>query len=166
MDPSPPCVYKRNPLLRSFSFCNNKEEENSDLSLSPFLLLGLQQELWISLFQQLLLSLVTEPELSLFSLIFSVVLKETLSRKRFDLIEAYHIEIMAKEEEPQMLLRDHYILSTYTSPSCLQLPQATATHYEIKSSIIHMLPSFHGLNNEDPYKHLDEFLEICSTIKL
>lgn len=29
-----------------------------------------------------------------------------------------------------------------------------------------MLPSFYGLNNEDPYKHLDEFLEICSTIKL
>jgi len=29
-----------------------------------------------------------------------------------------------------------------------------------------MLPSFYGLNNEDPYKHLDEFLEICTTVKI
>jgi hypothetical protein len=73
---------------------------------------------------------------------------------------------MTKEEEPSMLLRDHYIPFIYTSPPCLLFLQTTTTHYEIKSSIIQMLPSFHGLNNEDPYKHLDEFLEICSTIKL
>ena len=29
-----------------------------------------------------------------------------------------------------------------------------------------MLPSFYGNTNEDPYKHLDEFLEICSTVKI
>lgn len=28
-----------------------------------------------------------------------------------------------------------------------------------------MLPSFYGLSNEDPYKHLDEFLEICTTVR-
>lgn len=39
-------------------------------------------------------------------------------------------------------------------------------NYEIKSSIIQMLPSLYGLNNEDPYQHIDEFLEICSTIML
>jgi hypothetical protein len=73
---------------------------------------------------------------------------------------------MAGEEEPLMLLRDHYIPSTYTSLSGPKLPQTTETHYEIKSSIIQMPPSFHGLYNEDPYKDLDEFLKICFTIKL
>ena len=29
-----------------------------------------------------------------------------------------------------------------------------------------MLPSFYGNTNEDPYKHLDEFLQICSTVKI
>jgi hypothetical protein len=29
-----------------------------------------------------------------------------------------------------------------------------------------MLLSFYGLNNDDPYKHLDEFLEIYSTINM
>jgi hypothetical protein len=73
---------------------------------------------------------------------------------------------MAGEGERPVLLRDHYLPSTYYSPSCLQLPNVTVANYEIKSSIIQMLPSFYGLNNEDPYKHIDEFLEIYSTIKL
>ncbi|KAF7844320.1 uncharacterized protein G2W53_001225 [Senna tora] len=29
-----------------------------------------------------------------------------------------------------------------------------------------MLPSFYGLSSENPYKHIDEFLEVCSTFKL
>jgi hypothetical protein len=73
---------------------------------------------------------------------------------------------MAEEVARTTLLRDRYVPSTYTSPSCLQLPNVTAAHYEIKSSIIQMLPSFYGLDNEDPYKHLDEFLEICTTFKM
>ena len=46
------------------------------------------------------------------------------------------------------------------------MPPIEATQYEIKSIIIQMLPSFYGLNNEDPYKHMDEFLEMCLTIKI
>ena len=46
------------------------------------------------------------------------------------------------------------------------MPPVEAAQYEIKSSIIQMLPSFYGLTNEDPYKHLNEFLEICSTVKI
>lgn len=38
-----------------------------------------------------------------------------------------------------------------------------ATHYEIKTSMIIMLPSFHGIENEDLYKHLDEFLVLWNT---
>ena len=41
-----------------------------------------------------------------------------------------------------------------------------ALHYEIKSSIIQMLPSHYGLSNEDPYRHIDEFLEIFCTIRI
>jgi len=72
---------------------------------------------------------------------------------------------MAKESKP-VLLKDHYIPSTYTPSSCLQLPHIMAAQYEIKSSIIQILSSFYGLNNEDPYKHLDKFIEICSTMRL
>ena len=62
-------------------------------------------------------------------------------------------------------LREYFTPSTYTSPSCIRLPTVAAAQYEIRSSVIQMLPSFYGLRNENPYKHLDEFLEICSTVK-
>ncbi|XP_059623205.1 uncharacterized protein LOC132266369 [Cornus florida] len=65
-----------------------------------------------------------------------------------------------------MTLRDHFVPSTYISPSCIVMPNVEAHHYEIKSTIIRMLPIYHGFDNEDPYKHLDELLEICSTIKM
>ncbi|CAN6446755.1 unnamed protein product [Victoria cruziana] len=29
-----------------------------------------------------------------------------------------------------------------------------------------MLPSFHGLASEDPYRHLDEFLDVCATVSI
>ncbi|MQM10721.1 hypothetical protein Taro_043623, partial [Colocasia esculenta] len=45
-------------------------------------------------------------------------------------------------------------------------PKIPANHFEIKPGTIQMLPSFYGNPNEDPYKHIDEFLEICSTIRI
>ncbi|RDY12259.1 hypothetical protein CR513_02959, partial [Mucuna pruriens] len=38
--------------------------------------------------------------------------------------------------------------------------------YELKSGLIHLLPKFHGLAGEDPYKHLKEFHVVCSTMRL
>ena len=63
-------------------------------------------------------------------------------------------------------LKDYFIANQYQPSSCIQLLQHQAIQYEIKSSTIQMLPSFYGNTNEDPYKHLDEFLEICSTVKI
>ena len=36
---------------------------------------------------------------------------------------------------------------------------------ELKSGLIHLLPSFHGLENEDPHKHLKEFHVVCSSMR-
>jgi hypothetical protein len=41
-----------------------------------------------------------------------------------------------------------------------------AAHFEIKPNTIQSLPYFLGLNNENPYELLDEFLEKSSTNKL
>ena len=38
-------------------------------------------------------------------------------------------------------------------------------HYDIKSSVIPLLSYFYGLTNEDTDKHVDEFLEVCFTVK-
>ena len=63
-------------------------------------------------------------------------------------------------------LQDHYISPTYITPSCLRLPDVTATHYEIKPSTIHSLLAFLGLTHKNPYDFLSEFQTICSTIQL
>jgi hypothetical protein len=36
---------------------------------------------------------------------------------------------------------------------------------ELKTGLIHLLPSFHGLANEDPYKHMTEFHMVCLGMK-
>jgi len=69
-------------------------------------------------------------------------------------------------EETAKPMKEYFTPSTYTTTSCIRIPNTNANHYEIKSSIIQLLPSFYGLNNEDPYKHLYEFLKVCSTVKI
>jgi len=85
--------------------------------------------------------------------------------KRNSRLRAHSKSHMDEETKPVML-RDHYVPSTYTPTSNLQLPDITVAHFEIKSGFIQMLPLFYGLSTEDPYMHLDEFIETCSTIRL
>jgi hypothetical protein len=72
----------------------------------------------------------------------------------------------AMGDDNPMTLRDHYLPTTYTSPTFLRLLDITTAHYEIMPRIIQSLPSFAGLCTENPYNFLSEFLAICSTIKL
>ena len=38
-----------------------------------------------------------------------------------------------------------------SSHSCMVLPPTNATHYDLKPHVIQMLPSFYGLEHENPY---------------
>ncbi|RDX81100.1 hypothetical protein CR513_38267, partial [Mucuna pruriens] len=52
-------------------------------------------------------------------------------------------------------------------PWCIQCPPLEpAQSYELKSSVIHLFPKFHGLAGEDPHKHLREFHVVCSMMRL
>ncbi|CAN6454849.1 unnamed protein product [Victoria cruziana] len=66
---------------------------------------------------------------------------------------------MPAREEPPQLLKELFIPIEYDRGAGGMGPQIGATHYKIKESTISMLPSFHGLQSEDPYRHLDEFLD-------
>ncbi|RDX67630.1 hypothetical protein CR513_53470, partial [Mucuna pruriens] len=58
------------------------------------------------------------------------------------------------------------MLDVVYQPWCIQYPQLEpAQTYELKSSLIHLLPKFHGLVGEDPHKHLKEFHVVCSTMR-
>ena len=47
-------------------------------------------------------------------------------------------------------------------PLCITFP-ALEVAFELKSGLIHLLPTFCGLASEDPYKHLKEFHVVCSS---
>ncbi|XP_051140016.1 uncharacterized protein LOC127257623 [Andrographis paniculata] len=51
-------------------------------------------------------------------------------------------------------------------PLCINFPTLKNTvAFELKSGLIHLLPSFHGLAGEEPQKHLQEFDVVCSSMK-
>ncbi|KAH9750378.1 hypothetical protein KPL71_013853 [Citrus sinensis] len=67
--------------------------------------------------------------------------------------------------QAEKTLREYFSPLAANQPSCIVLLQTTATHFELKPSVIQLLPSFHGLEREDPYLHIKEFLDICSTFR-
>nr|XP_027067508.1 uncharacterized protein LOC113693131 [Coffea arabica] len=51
-------------------------------------------------------------------------------------------------------------------PLCITFPSLNDnTSFELKFGLIHLLPSFHGLPGEEPYKHLQEFDVVCNSMK-
>ncbi|KAF7810327.1 DNA-directed DNA polymerase [Senna tora] len=69
-------------------------------------------------------------------------------------------ESMAEEKT----LREHVAPQVNQGPLCIATPTLQAP-LELKSGLIHLLPKFRGLMNEDPYQHLKEFHVVCSNIK-
>lgn len=67
---------------------------------------------------------------------------------------------------PPRLLCELFILNEYNQGMTTTGPEIEATHYEIEASMINMIPSFHEIENENPYKHLDEFLDICGVVRI
>ncbi|CAN6454679.1 unnamed protein product [Victoria cruziana] len=64
------------------------------------------------------------------------------------------------------LLRKFFVPSEYDRGSGGVGPLVGPNQYEIKAATINMLLSFHGLANEDLYRHLDLFLDVCATVKI
>nr|XP_029117740.1 uncharacterized protein LOC114913285 [Elaeis guineensis] len=48
-------------------------------------------------------------------------------------------------------------------PLCIEYPILDAA-FELKSGLIHLLPTFRGLVGEDPHKHLKDFYVVCSSL--
>ncbi|CAN6679380.1 unnamed protein product [Malus baccata var. baccata] len=53
------------------------------------------------------------------------------------------------------------------APLCIQYPaaaQGKTNEFELKSSLLHHIPKYHGLSMEDHNKHLKEFEVVCSSM--
>ena len=62
-------------------------------------------------------------------------------------------------------LRELFAPVATSSHLCIVLLPTNATHYDLKTHVIQMLPSFYGLDHENPYSHVTKFKNICATTK-
>ncbi|KAK8706192.1 hypothetical protein V6N13_049767 [Hibiscus sabdariffa] len=61
-------------------------------------------------------------------------------------------------------IRELAAAPTVQQPLCITFPQGE-TPFQLKTGLIHLLPTFHGLPSESSHKHLTEFHLVCSSMK-
>ena len=59
-------------------------------------------------------------------------------------------------------MRDHIHPHRVSAPSCI-IPHADDV--VVRPYLVPLLPTFHGMENENPYTHIREFEEVCTTFK-
>ena len=59
-------------------------------------------------------------------------------------------------------MRDHIHPPRVSAPSCI-VPHIDDVN--VRSYLVPLLPTFHGMENENPYTHIQEFEEVCMTFK-
>jgi hypothetical protein len=73
-------------------------------------------------------------------------------------VKAWHVDFTTS-------LRDLFTPIAISFHSCIVLPPTNTTHFDLKPNVIQLLPSFHVLDNENPYGHVKEFKDIRATFK-
>ena len=59
-------------------------------------------------------------------------------------------------------MRDHIHPPRVSAPSCIMPPVDDVV---VRPYLMPLLPTFHGMENENPYTHIREFEEVCTTLK-
>ncbi|KAK9058199.1 hypothetical protein SSX86_023039 [Deinandra increscens subsp. villosa] len=70
---------------------------------------------------------------------------------------------MAVENQDEQTLREWATHDVTQHPLCITYPDME--NFELKSGLIHLLPTFRGVENEDPHKFFKEFHVVCSGMK-
>ncbi|KAJ9555676.1 LOW QUALITY PROTEIN: hypothetical protein OSB04_010290 [Centaurea solstitialis] len=68
---------------------------------------------------------------------------------------------MAKDEQTLRQLATQDVAQT---PICIRYPTGNQ-NFALKTGLVHLLPTYHGLENEDPNKHLKQFHIVCLSMK-
>ena len=59
-------------------------------------------------------------------------------------------------------MRDHIHPPRVSAPSCIIPPTEDVA---VRPYLLLLLPTFHGMENENPYTHIRDFEEVCITFK-
>jgi len=72
---------------------------------------------------------------------------------------------IAEKQIPPKQLKEYFTPATYDAHTSTHIPIATGP-FEIKHSLIQMVPPFYGLESENYFKNVDAFSEICFIVFL
>ena len=64
--------------------------------------------------------------------------------------------------EPPIKLKATYMPTRMGMNSCIVMPEDSGK-FTVRSGVIQILPTFHGMESENPYLHVKEFENVCST---
>ena len=67
-----------------------------------------------------------------------------------------------RESNAYRSMRDHIHPPRVSAPSCIIPP---AEDVAVRPYLVPLLPTFHGMENENPYTHIRDFEEVCITFK-
>ena len=67
-----------------------------------------------------------------------------------------------REPNAYRSMRYHIHPPRVSSPSCI-IP--SAKNVAVRPYLVPLLPTFHGMANENPYTHIRDFEEVCTTFK-
>ena len=59
-------------------------------------------------------------------------------------------------------MRNHIHPPRVSTPSCIIPPTEDVS---VRPYLVPLLPTFHGMDNENPYTHIRDFEEVCMTFK-
>ncbi|KAK8648438.1 hypothetical protein V6N13_129190 [Hibiscus sabdariffa] len=82
-------------------------------------------------------------------------------------VGSYTDEIFSFEDDmadEDQIIRELVAAPDDQQPLCITFPNGE-TPFSLKTGLIHLLPTFRGLPNENPHKHLKEFHMVCLSTK-
>ena len=87
-------------------------------------------------------------------------------------VNSENMEPLPKEQQSQQgttmnpaayrSMRDHIHPLRVSAPSCIIPP---AEDVAMRPYLVPLLPTYHGMENENPYTHIRDFEEVCTTFK-
>ena len=87
-------------------------------------------------------------------------------------VHSENMDLLPEEQQSQQTtpmnptayrsMSDHIHPPRVSAPSCIIPP---ADDVVVRPYLVPLLPTFHGIENENPYTHIREFEEVCTTFK-
>ena len=66
----------------------------------------------------------------------------------------------------QRPFKDYFSPLANLNASCIRYPNIAVTTFELKTNVLNYLPSFYGLENEDLYNYLNDFMLFVNILNM